>query len=150
MSGESLLVGIEATNTLCGTSRPLLPGSCVVSLGVKRDVMAPSADHIILGWIWGSSNNSLIVAILEPSSWVISTWCSIIGLVGLVIRGVLRVSVSAIGGTHVHGLGYFVCGLCSWFGSNLTDQSRQWPQYEHPVCVKGELDFPSHPTRLGP
>ena len=50
----------------------------------------------------------------------------------------------------MHGLGYFVCGLCSWFGLNSTDQLGQWPQHEHPACVKGELDFPSHPTKLGP
>ena len=49
MSDKSLLVGVEATDTLCGTSGPSFPGSCVAFLGVKRDVMALSADHIMLG-----------------------------------------------------------------------------------------------------
>ena len=36
---------------------PSLLGNCVVLLGVKRDVMAPSADCIMVGCIWGSSND---------------------------------------------------------------------------------------------
>ena len=49
MSGGTLLVGIEATDPLCGTSGPSLSGDCVVLLGVKRDEMALIADHIMLG-----------------------------------------------------------------------------------------------------
>ena len=40
----------------------------------------------------------------------------------------------------------FVPGL----GTNSTDQSSQWPQHEHPVCEKGEPDFPSYPTKPSP
>ena len=35
---------------------------------------------------------------LEPSGWFTSTWCSIIGLVGVVIRGCVGVYGSTIGG----------------------------------------------------
>ena len=49
MSGESFVVGVEATHTLFGTSGQSLPGNCDVLLGVKRDVMALSADCIMPG-----------------------------------------------------------------------------------------------------
>ena len=42
------------------------------------------------------------------------------------------------------------CGPCSQFGSSSTGQSGQWPQHEHPACMIGESDFPSHPTKPGP
>ena len=67
----------------------------------------------------------------------------------MVIRGVLESMV------------VLLVGLCPWIGIlclltlfpvwiESTDQSGQWPQHEHPVCVKGESDFPSHPIKLGP
>ena len=144
-----MLFGVELTDNLCGTTGSSCSGDCVDLLGVKSHVTALSADHIMLGWMWGSSNNSLTIAILEPSSWLTSTWCSIIGLVGVVIRGVWS-QLWCYWWDHGHGPWYFVCGPCFWFGSSSTDQSGQWPQYEHPACVIGELDFPSHATKLGP
>ena len=45
---------------------------------------------IIPGCMWGMSyNNSFSIAMLEPSGWLTSMWCSIMGLVGIVIRGAL-------------------------------------------------------------
>ena len=49
MSGESLLVWVESTDTLYWTSGPSLSGNCVILLGVKRDAMALNAGHIMLG-----------------------------------------------------------------------------------------------------
>ena len=49
MSGKSLLVGVDITDTLWGTTGLSLLGDCVDLLGVKSDVTALSADHIMLG-----------------------------------------------------------------------------------------------------
>ena len=49
ISGESLIVSVEVTDTLWGTTGPSLSGDCVDLLGVKSDVTALSADHIMLG-----------------------------------------------------------------------------------------------------
>ena len=58
-------------------------------LGVNRDVTTLNADHIISGCILGSSSKSLTVPMIEPSGWLTSTWCSMMGLVGVVKMGTL-------------------------------------------------------------
>ena len=49
MSCVSMSFGAELTDTLWGTIGSPLSGSCVNLLGVKDDVTALNADHIILG-----------------------------------------------------------------------------------------------------
>ena len=49
MPGESILFGVELTDTLRGTTGSSLSGNCVDLLGVESDVTALRADHIILG-----------------------------------------------------------------------------------------------------
>ena len=48
----------------------------------------------------GSSNNSLTITMLESSGWLTSTWCSIMGLVGLAIRGMLESMVMLLEGPY--------------------------------------------------
>ena len=59
------------------------------SLGENRDVTTLNADCIIPGCICGSSSKSLTVVMLEPSGWLTSTWCSMMGLVGVIKMGAL-------------------------------------------------------------
>ena len=49
MSGESILFDVELTDMLWDSTGSLLSGNCVCLLGVKSDVTAISADHIIWG-----------------------------------------------------------------------------------------------------
>ena len=49
MSGESVLFGVEHTDTLWSTTGSSISGNCVDLLGVKSDVTALSADHIMPG-----------------------------------------------------------------------------------------------------
>ena len=81
-----MLFGVEPTGTLLGVMGSLFSVEGVDLLGVNIDVTTLNADLIMSGCTWGSSNNSFTVAMLEPSGWLTSTWCSIMGLVGIVIR----------------------------------------------------------------
>ena len=87
MSGISTL-GVEPTGRLVGPSGLLSPVEGNL-LGVNRDVTTLNADHITPGCILGSSSKSLTVAMLEPSGWLTSTWCSMMGLVGVIKMGAL-------------------------------------------------------------
>ena len=66
-------------------------------------------DHIIPSCIWGSSSKSLIVAMLEPSGCLTSTWCSMMGLVGFVMVGALASIVVLF-----FGPGPGVVKFCLW------------------------------------
>ena len=58
-------------------------------LGVKRDVTMLNAGHIIPGCMWGSSIRSFTIAMLELSGCLTSSWCSMMGLVGVGQMGTL-------------------------------------------------------------
>ena len=84
MSDVSTL-GVEPTGMLVVATGllSLVEGSL---LGVNRDVTTLNANCIIPGCIFGSSSKSLTVAMLEPSRWVASAWCSMMGLWGSLKR----------------------------------------------------------------
>ena len=129
MSGVSVSFGAELTGTLWGTIGSLLSVSFVDLLGVKSDVAALNADHIILGWMWGSSNRSLTITILDPSGWFTSTWCSIIRLVGVVIRGVLgSIAVLLVGPWPRTGVFCLLILLLIWikFHSSVGLMASTW------------------------
>ena len=87
MSDVSAL-GVEPTRTLVVTTALLSPVEGNL-LGGNREVTTLNTNHIIPGCICGSFSKSLTVAMLEPSGWLIATWCSIIGLMGVVKVGAL-------------------------------------------------------------
>ena len=133
---------------LVGASGPSLLADCVVLLGVKRDVMEFNTDCIMLGCICGSSNKSLTVAMLEPSNWLISTCCSIMGLVEVVIRGVLESMVVLLEGPCP-----WTGILCLWtlflvlieFHKSFGSMASTWASN---VCERGiRFPHPSNQTR---
>ena len=87
---------------------------CTILLGVKREVTASNADCIMPGWIFGSSNSSFTFSILQPSDCPISTWCSTMGLVG-VVMGVCWDYGTAIGGATFMGWDSLCVCVCTLF-----------------------------------
>ena len=122
MSGVSTLE-VEPTGMLVVAIGMLSPAEGNL-LGVNRDVTALNADCIIPSCIWGSSSKSLTVAMLEPSGWLTSTLCSMMGLVGVIKMGVLALIVVLFMG-HYQGLLNSACGLYSMFGWSSTTQHAQ-------------------------
>ena len=83
----SVLEGVDAAGTWMGFSGLSFLAGCIVLLKVKREVMTLNADCIMMGCILGYHYRSFTISIQEPSDWLISTWCSAMGLIGVVIGG---------------------------------------------------------------
>ena len=81
-------LGVEPISASLVTAGLLSPVD-VTLLGMNRYVTTLNMDHIIPGCIWGSASNSLTVTMLEPPGFLTSTWCSMMGLVGVIKMGTL-------------------------------------------------------------
>ena len=84
---------------------------------------ALNADCIMPGCICGSSSKSLTVAMVEPSGWPASTWCSIMGL-GVVKVGLLASVVVLFVGPLPRAIGFWLWTLlCVWMQFHNSDGS---------------------------